>query len=275
MPIRAYWTSCRISPGDCENTKHLHSCLQRLHRQPKQTRRDPNAWRPPSVGVGDGQQTVNTDQDKDLTPKPRPPPSGHPALGKVPCYHGERAEARASHCWAPSSGVSRTHPVRGQMSRWGAAGRGHQSAACHPLTSANTETNWDGGRRRKRGLHLIHLLNRPAGPTTADKNTRADVFVSHAQGRWWAAAARGASTVHVSVSPSCGEARHLKNRSFIFIYKAANKCRIKDFLCVILLTHTLPSTCTKSNLENPFNSNWAWWFITNTLLQFRSFLNAK
>lgn len=92
--------------------------------------------------------------------KPRPPPHSE----GFPCYHGERGEARASHCWAPSSGVSRTPSQRSDVTV-GAAGRGHQSAACHPLTSANTGTNWDGGRRRKRGLHLIHLLNAPAGPT--------------------------------------------------------------------------------------------------------------
>lgn len=49
------------------------------------------------------QQTVNTDQDKEqaltLTPLP---------LQKVLCYHGDKAKARASYCWALSSGVSHT-----------------------------------------------------------------------------------------------------------------------------------------------------------------------
>lgn len=117
MPIRAYWTSCRISPGDCENTKHHHSCLQRLHRQPKQTRRDPNAWHPPSVGGGDGQQTVNTDQDKDLTPKPRPAPLSPPP-------HSERSRVTMVR------GARHVPPIVGLHHR-GSAAHTQSEVRCH------------------------------------------------------------------------------------------------------------------------------------------------
>lgn len=49
-------------------------------------------------------------------------------------------------------------------------------------------------------------------------------------------AARGASTVHIGVSPSCGELGHLGNVQLRvnFICKVASKCGIKGFLLVIL-----------------------------------------
>lgn len=155
---------------------------------------------------------------KTWPPRPRPPPNSE----GFPCYHGEKGEARAFHCLVPSSGVSGTPSQRSDV-MVGAAGRGHQSAACHPVTSTNTGTNWDGGRRRKRGLHLIHWLNGPAGPTPQIRTRwRTCLFLMpQAAGGQQRCAAWGVSTVHVSVSPPCGEVRHLENvqPQLHFIYK--------------------------------------------------------
>lgn len=156
----AYWTSCRISPGDCEKTK----TSSQLPAEITQSAQTNTVVQSRNILKCHQQQTVNTDQDKDLTVNPRPPltlPKGPvlpwwegrgtclPLLGSI--VRGQphtQSEVRCHRGFSPGSPVSSGPPV----------------------TSTNTETNWDGGWgggggvKRKRRLNLIHLLNKPAGP---------------------------------------------------------------------------------------------------------------
>lgn len=122
--FKAYQTNCRISPGDCENIKHHHSCLQRLPSQPNT---HAVLWCVHVISIRvNWQQTVNTDRDKGRALTRTPPPL---PLQKVLCYHGDKAKARASHCWAPSFGVSRTPSQRSDVTQ--ASHLGHHSPAFH------------------------------------------------------------------------------------------------------------------------------------------------
>lgn len=137
--LMAYWTSCRISPGDCENTK-TSSQLPAEITQSAQTNT-----------VVQSRSVTSSRRLTQIRIKTWP---STPALpqhsAKVPCYHGEKAKARASHCWAPSSGVSRTPSQRSDVT--GASHRGHQSAACllwPPQTLKQIEMEGErGGRGR-------------------------------------------------------------------------------------------------------------------------------
>ena len=92
------------------------------------------------------QQMVNTDQDKDqaLTPTPH-------RYKKLLRYHGDKAKARASHCWAVSSRVSQHTQLEVRCHR-GLSLRSTLSSLS-PLT---LNKHWnklrDGGeRKRERG----------------------------------------------------------------------------------------------------------------------------
>lgn len=65
--------------------------------------------------VSTGQQTVNTDQDKDLTPLSPAHPHTHKG-SRVTMVRGARHVPPIVGLHHPGSAA---HPVRGQMSRWG------------------------------------------------------------------------------------------------------------------------------------------------------------
>lgn len=154
----AYWTSCRISPGDCENTK----TSSQLPAEITQSAQTNTVVQSRDILKCHQQQTVNTDQDKDLTLNPRPPLT----LRKgpvLPWWEGQGT------CLPLLGSIIRGQPhTQSEVRCHRGFSSGSPVSGLPPLTSTNTETDWDGGwegTKRKRRLNLIHLLNKPAGPT--------------------------------------------------------------------------------------------------------------
>lgn len=146
------------------------------------------------VQVNWRQQTVNTDQDKDwaltLTPF-----SYHSK--KVLCYHGDKAKARASHCRALSSGVSNTPSQRSDVSE--VSRSGHHSPGCC-LWPQQTLKQIEMGEKGERAE--THLLNKTAWPHDSSEYSVCFLCFRPLKCSF---VVQSSSTVHVSVSPSCGE----------------------------------------------------------------------
>lgn len=149
------------------------------------------------VQVNWQQQTVNTDQDEDWaltrTPSPTTPK-------KVLCCHGDQAKARASHCWARSSGVSNTPSQRSDVSE--ASHLGHHLPGCC-LWPQQTLKQIEMGEKGEKGERAeTHLLNKSAW---AHDSWEYSVCFLCFRPFECSFVVQSSSTLHVSVSPSCGE----------------------------------------------------------------------
>lgn len=134
----AYWTSCRISPGDCENTK----TSSQLPAEITQSAQTNTVVQSRDIPKCHQQQTVNTDQDKDLTLNPRPPLTLR-KRSRVTMVRGPRHVPPIVGLHRPGSAA---HPVRGQMSPGLLAGVTSQRPA-----SCDLHKHWNKLRWRVRG----------------------------------------------------------------------------------------------------------------------------